>query len=82
MATGFPTQPGIGNLTLHPQWSGRITETNSYYVDVPHQYLIHTDFPVAERVWLRPDDVAIGKDTVVEAALLWINQQLAGAMAR
>jgi hypothetical protein len=31
---------------------------------------------VDERVWLRPDDVAVGKDTVVEAALQWINQQL------
>jgi hypothetical protein len=81
MATGFPTQPGIGNLVLHPEWIGQITETNSYMVEARHQYLIHTDLAVDERVWLRPEDVAIGKDTVVEAALQWINQQMA-AVAR
>ena len=41
--------------------------------------LIHTDLPVDERVWLRPADVAAGKDTVVDAALRWLRQELAAA---
>jgi hypothetical protein len=31
--------------------------------------------PFDEAVWLQPSDVAAGKDTVVEAATRWINQQ-------
>jgi hypothetical protein len=27
-------------------------------------------------VWLRPEDVAVGTDTVVEAALAWLRAQL------
>jgi hypothetical protein len=48
----------------------------------PHlsKIAMDTDFAVDERVWLRSDDVAIGKDSVVEAALQWINQQLAASV--
>jgi hypothetical protein len=49
-----------------------VTETNSFKVGSPGNYLIHREFPVDERVWLRPEDVAVGKDTVVEAALSWL----------
>jgi len=80
MGIGLPTQPTLGNeLFLHPEWEARVTVTNTYLVGKPRQYLIHTDLPVDERVWLRPSDVAAGKDTVVEAALRWLRQELAAA---
>jgi len=77
MALGLPTQPALGTfIDLGPGWDGRVSESNSYEVGAPHDYLIHTEFPVGERVWLTPSDVASGKDTVVGAALAWINQHL------
>lgn len=48
---------------------------DAYRIDDPHDYLTHDDLPVDEHVWLTPDDVAQGKDTVVNAALRWINSQ-------
>jgi hypothetical protein len=79
MAAGLPTQPALGTaLDLHPEWFATIAETNTYRVGAPKDYLIHTDLPVDERAWLRPDDVAAGRDTVVEAALGWLQQQIAG----
>ena len=75
MAVGFPTQAFLGTeLNLNPGWSARIAETNTYRVGEPHSYLIHTDLVVDERVWLNPDDVAAGRDTVVQAALRWFDQ--------
>ena len=56
-------------------WFARIAEANFYAVGSPNTYLTHTEFPVDEPVWLKPEDVKVGKDTVVEAALHWINQQ-------
>lgn len=41
-------------------------------VAFPYTYLTHQDFPVDWPCWLTPDDVAVGTDTVVEAALDWI----------
>ena len=37
--------------------------------------LAHTGAPVDEEVWLTRDDVAQGRDTVVEAAIKWINSR-------
>jgi hypothetical protein len=75
MAAGLPTQPALGTeLFLHSEWSATVAETNTYLVGAPQHYLIHTDLPVDERVWLRPEDVSVGKDTVVEAALRWLSQ--------
>jgi hypothetical protein len=78
MAMGFPTQPLLGTeLDLGPDWTEtRVAETNTYAVGAPHDFLIHSEFPVDEPVWLRPDDVAAGRDTVVEAAVRWLRQQL------
>jgi Peptidase family S41/Tricorn protease C1 domain len=56
-------------------WSIRYACADAYGVDDPHDYLTHDDLPVDEPVWLRPDDVAEGKDTVVDAAVRWINSQ-------
>jgi len=73
MAVGLPTQPALGTeLDLGPDWFARVAETNAFHVRSPGNYLIHDEFPVDQRVWLRPRDVAAGKDTVVEAALRWL----------
>jgi hypothetical protein len=76
MAIGLPSQPLLGStLDLGPDWFARVTETNSFEVGSPKDYLIHQGFPVDEHVWLRPADVAAGRDTVVEAALSWLRAQ-------
>jgi Peptidase family S41 len=62
-------------IDLGPGWSARYAAANSYLIADPHDYLTHREFPVDEPVWLQPDDVAQGKDTVVDAALQWINSQ-------
>ncbi len=48
--------------------------TGSGYMMVDHEYLTHQGSPVDEEVWLTPDDVAIGVDTVVNRAIDWINE--------
>ena len=69
--------PGaVSTGDIGPDYFARVSETNSWQVGEGHSYLIHTDLPVDERVWLTPDDVAVGKDTVVNAAMTWIHQLL------
>ena len=46
--------------------------TGSGYLIDGHQYLAHTGVQPDEVVWLTPDDVASGRDTVVHAAIAWI----------
>lgn len=78
MSFNVPTQPALGtghSIDLHPNWFARIAEANFYPVGAPNDYLTHREFPVDEEVWLRPADVAAGRDTVVEAALTWLAQQ-------
>ena len=76
MALGLPTQPALGTaIDLGPDWLATVSESNSYAVGRPHDYLIHTEFPVDQPVWLTPDDVAAGQDTVVNAAIRWLNTQ-------
>ena len=53
-------------------WSARYAQADAYLVTDPTNYLTHDEFPVDEPVWFTPDDVAQGKDTVVEAALRWV----------
>lgn len=46
-----------------------------WIVDLPAancEYLTHDPFPVDHSVWITPEDVAVGRDTVVEAAVQWI----------
>jgi C-terminal processing protease CtpA/Prc len=52
------------------------TATGSGYLIEGHEYLAHTGVQPDEVVWLTPDDVAHGRDTVVMAAVAWINGQL------
>jgi hypothetical protein len=53
-------------------WSARYAQADAYRVTDPTNYLTHDELHVDEPVWLTPDDVALGKDTVVEAARHWI----------
>jgi len=46
--------------------------TGSGYLVDGHRYLAHTGVQVNEEVWLTREDVAEGRDTVVEAAIKWI----------
>lgn len=39
----------------------------------PGEYLTHDPLPVDHPVWLTPSDVVVGIDTVVEAAVAWID---------
>jgi hypothetical protein len=41
---------------------------------LPDVQLLNKEFPVDEDVWLTPDDVAKGEDTVVKRALAWIQK--------
>jgi len=77
MALGLPTQPALGtHIDLGPDWDARVSESNSYAIGRPNDYLIHTEFPVDELVWLTPADVAVGRDTVVTAAMKWLAAQI------
>jgi hypothetical protein len=74
-AFNLPTQPSLGTGTeipLHPDWYARVAEANAFEVGSRRSYLTHQEFPVDERVWLTPLDVAAGRDTVVDAALRWL----------
>jgi hypothetical protein len=75
---GKPTNANFGDVctpAIDPGWSTTYTCDESYRINAPHTYLTHHDIPVDQPVWLTPDDVAQGKDTVVDAALNWINTQ-------
>jgi len=49
--------------------------TSSIFVDSELDYLQGSEQHPEEEVWLDPDDVANGIDTVVEAALAWIEEE-------
>jgi C-terminal processing protease CtpA/Prc len=81
-AFNFPTQPLLGrDLDLGPDWFARIAEANGFAVSDRNDYLTHDEVRVDESVWLLPEDVAAGKDTVVAAALRWLDRKRAVALA-
>jgi hypothetical protein len=45
---------------------------NAAHISDPARYLTRTEFPVDCSVWLAPEDVAAGEDTVVNATIAWI----------
>ncbi|MCB1322087.1 MAG: T9SS type A sorting domain-containing protein [Leptospiraceae bacterium] len=66
------------NLDLgNSSWNSRYARADAYLVSDPGHYLTHQEFAVDEEIWLTPDDVAQGFDTVVEAAIAWINDTTA-----
>jgi len=70
-STAFSINSGfsVGNS----DWTAQYSPWNTYLVDDPDNYLTRIEFEVDEEVWLTPDDVAHGNDTVVDAAVAWIN---------
>jgi len=60
-------------LGIHNTWGGehhgRIPSRDT---TIEGEVLTHDPFPVDYPVWLTPEDVAAGRDTVVEAAMQWI----------
>jgi hypothetical protein len=66
-AFNAPSRP-----SYHPNWYVAIATADAYRVDAPHEYLTHDEVRVDEAVWLTAEDVAVGRDTVVAAALAWI----------
>ena len=56
---------------VEPYWWVTAATGSGYLID-GHRYLAHTGVQPDEEVWLTRDDVAAGRDTVVEAAIRWI----------
>ena len=50
--------------------------TGSGYLVDGHRYLAHTGIEPDVEVWLERDDIAHGRDTVVEEAMRWIESRL------
>jgi len=57
---------------LDPDWYFAFAAADAYRIEDPKNFLTHDEFVVDEPVWLTPDDVAAGRDTVVDAAVDWI----------
>jgi C-terminal processing protease CtpA/Prc len=70
-AFNAPTVVQIGN----DSWSCRYAPFEAYLYNNINHYLTHRELEVDEDVWLAPADVAQGNDTVVDAAVGWINSQ-------
>jgi hypothetical protein len=60
------------NPSLGDDWYFSKATGSGYLVD-GHTYLAHTGVEPERSVWLERDDVAAGRDTVVEAAIRWID---------
>ena len=54
------------------EWQATYAVADAHLLSDPGEYLTHDPLPVDHRVWLTPEDVAEGRDTVVEAAVQWI----------
>jgi len=65
-----------------PDWNALIATWNTFRADRPADYLTHHEVPVDFPVWLEADDVARGRDTVVEKALRWIANRRPQALVR
>ncbi|MFC2119188.1 S41 family peptidase [Bacteroidota bacterium] len=62
----------------NPDWHFQYANGSGILIDSPESYLIHTGAPVDEEVWFTYEDVAKGEDTVVKAAMAWINNSSTG----
>lgn len=71
-AFNAPTILDLGNS----DWTSRYADADAFLVSNPGHYLTHDEFIVDEEVWLTPDDVAQGYDTVVKAAIAWMDSQI------
>jgi hypothetical protein len=69
-----PNELNLGNS----DWYSRYAHYDAFLVSEPGHYLTHDEFTVDEEVWLEPDDVANGFDTIVEEAIAWIESLTVG----
>jgi hypothetical protein len=60
-------------------WVAAFASADAFRLTDPTNFLTHDEFPVDFPVWLTPEDVAAGKDTVVEKALRWIQNRAPSA---
>jgi len=57
----------------YPEFLG-VCANGSFCLDAPSNgFLTHVGFDVDEEIWLTPDNVAKGEDTVIKRALEWIH---------
>jgi hypothetical protein len=61
-------------------WYGRYAAYDAYRPSNPSDYLTHDEFTVDVPVWLAPEDVALGYDTVARAAIEWMSTTAADAI--
>lgn len=54
-----------------PDWLISRANSTQYFAD-SHEYLSHVGMQPNERIWFDRDDVATGVDTIIEAAIDWI----------
>jgi hypothetical protein len=75
----FFGKPPIGSLgdneflDRYQFWKLHYSICDMYHLSQSGLYLNRSEFPIDESVWLTPDDVAKGDDTVVKRALEWIS---------
>lgn len=73
---GKSTWAGLGTnepITNFSGWTLNYSVADVYHLNNPGYYLNRKEFPIDYPVWHNRDDVALGKDAVVEKALWWIN---------
>lgn len=63
------------DLDLGEGWYARLAVADAYAVTDPQHFLTHDPLMVDVPVWLTPEDVAQGADTVAEAAIAWIQAE-------
>ncbi len=74
---GKPASSAFGPIKpvdVDPEWEIRYPFLDAWPVGDRHDYLTREELPPDEAVWLRPKDVARGRDTVVQAAVAWISR--------
>jgi hypothetical protein len=73
---GRPTYATYGDnafVSGVQEWDLRYSLSDMFHTQGPGVYLNRSEFPIDEPVWFNADDVANGKDPVVQRALQWMN---------
>jgi hypothetical protein len=66
----------VDNFSLGSDWHVFYPNHAFYLLENPGEFLAHFNQGVDEDVWLEPDDVARGEDTVVKRAIKWIQNKV------
>ncbi len=74
-STSFDSPVGY-TMNQYPEFNARYSKYDASRVDSPQDFLSYIGFPVDEEVWLDPADCRNGIDTVIQAALDWIGQDV------